>query len=255
MKLAAIFSVWGDWDILEHSFKNINDLVDGVIIIYSTKSNYGELCEVPEYWKDKVYSKEFIPDLHLPASQNERNKRNFGLRIAEMCDFTHFIQMDSDEIYEPGPFLKEKQRFIDNQNLAGLVCASQVYFKTPELTIGLDTTRVTFIHKITPGLQFENTNKYPFSYEGDQARIDPTRRLNITKGVEWSPIIMHHFSYIRSDLKKKIRNSTASKTLTNSAVLEDYKNATDGYFCKMYGKTLHKCENIFNLPEIIDHSL
>ena len=255
MRIAALYVCWDDWDLLHESYKRMGPLVDGTVVIYSNVSNFGEQStELPwDTLPDRLVHN-YEPDLRLPASQNERNKRNFGLDLVRKMGYTHFIILDADEVYQPEAFLKEKDRFKD-PNLNGLVCGSKVYFKTPELTIGMDTTRVPFIHKITEDLFFDNTTHYPFSYDGKDPRIDPTRRLSYRSGIQWSDIVMHHFSYIRKDLRKKIRNSTATKTLTNSAVLEDYQNAADGYFCKMYGKTLHKCENIFNMPQIIDNSL
>jgi hypothetical protein len=95
----------------------------------------------------------------------------------------------------------------------------------------------------------------PFAYEKGAIFIDPTRQLNIHSGVKWSGIMMHHFSYLRKDLRKKIRNSTAAKNLAKSTVIEDYQNAKEGYFCKMYGATLNKCDNLFNMPEIIDRTI
>lgn len=252
VKLAAIYNVWNDWDLLYHSTENIRPLVDGIIIIASEKSNYGEISPIPYWSRDKVFIRE--PQLHHPMNC-ETDKRNYGLNIARQEGYTHFIMLDCDELYNPVDFLREKQRFIDNPDLAGLVCATQVYFKSPTLTIGLDTTLVPFIHKITPTLKHEFNRRFPFAWEGHNIRIDPTRSLNIDSGVEWSEIVMHHFSYIRSDLKKKIRNSTARANIEKSTLIEDYKNAKAGGYCEFYKKTLHSVPNYFNLPEMVDLSI
>ncbi len=159
--------------------------------------------------------------------------------------------LDSDEVYDPKEFRLEKAR-IENGDFQGTVCRLKTYFKSPTLTIGYDTTLVPFIHKITPELKFEWNRAYPYAWEGNNIRIDPTRQLNITSGVEMSEIVMFHYSWIRSDIKKKIRNSTARQNIERSTILEDYKNAEEGYFCKFYGKILIKEQNIFNIPEIID---
>lgn len=248
MRLAAIFNTWSDWDLLYHSTKNIRPLVDGIIIVASEKSNYGEVSEIPTIWfnSDHVVIRE--PQFSHPMN-SETDKRNYGLQIAREQGYTHFLMMDSDEFYEPEPFLKEKQRFIDNPNINGLVCASQVYFKSPTLTIGLDTTRVPFIHKITPNLKHEFNRRYPYAWEARDIRIDPTRSLNINDGVEWSEIVMHHMSWIRKDYEKKIRNSTARANIEKSTIREDLLLAKDGYFCKFYGKVLSTAPNQFNLPE------
>ena len=229
-------------------------LVDGVIIIGSNKSNYGEYSEIPKYWidcgmgNDETYLFVQEPQFSHPMN-SETDKRNFGLQKARDLGFTHFLTMDADEFYEPEPFIKERQRFIDNPDLAGLVCASQVYFKSPTLTIGLDTTLVPFIHKITNGLKHEFNKRYPFAWSGRDIRIDPTRALSIDSGVEWSEIVMHHMSWVREDYDKKIRNSTARANIEKSTIKEDLLLAKDGYFCKFYGKVLSAAPNLFNLPE------
>lgn len=250
MKLAAIFNVWGDFDLLSHSLKNIQPLVDGTIVVYSKCSNYGELyddSEFPAIRCNTLVNRE--PQFSHPMN-SETDKRNFGLQKARELGFTHFVMMDADEFYKPEEFLREKQRFIDNPDLQGLVCASQVYFKSPTLTIGLDTTRVPFIHKITPTLKHEFNKRYPFAWQGRDIKIDPTRSLSINEGVEWSDIVMHHYSWVRKDYQKKIRNSTARANIERSTILEDLQNAKDGYFCKFYQKTLYAVPDYFNLSNI-----
>ncbi len=47
MKLAAIYIVWDDWDLLFLSYQAIKHSVDLTIIIYSDKSNTGEYSNPP----------------------------------------------------------------------------------------------------------------------------------------------------------------------------------------------------------------
>lgn len=251
MRLAAIYCVWDDWAMFKSSYINIRPLVDGVILIASTVSNFGEQSLIgQDIERLKMYDNFDMsiinPSLNTSPTDNERNKRNYGLNRAKDLGYTHFLMMDADEFYEPEPFLKEKERF-KKTDLHGLVCGSQVYFKSPDLTIGMDTTRVTFIHKITPSIRFEFNRKYPFAWDNGAIRIDPTRQLNINSCVEWSNIIMRHYSWIRKDYDKKIRNSTARSNIERSTILEDLKNAAPGYFCKFYQKELIACDDIFGL--------
>lgn len=247
MKLVCVYSVWDDYELLRISIENMMPLVDGFIIVASEKSNYGEVSPIPEWLKDNVYIRE--PELSNPMNC-ETDKRNYGLRLAKEQGYTHFIMCDADEFYNPVDFLREKQRFIDNPDLLGLVCATQVFFKSPCLTIGLDTTRVPFIHKITPDLHHSFNRKYPFAWEGQDIKIDPTRSLNINSGVEWSNIVMLHYSWCRKDYAKKIRNSTARNNIERSTILQDLLQAKEGYKVKFYGdKVLHRVPNYFNIPE------
>lgn len=246
MKLAAIFNVWSDWDLLEHSVKHITLLVDGVIIVASRYSNYGEFEEIPAEWRDKVHVREPIYKIPMFA---ETYKRNCGLDIARENGYTHFLMMDTDEFYNPDEFNQAKGLFHVKQDLQGLVCQLQCYFKSPTLTIGIEKTRVPFIHKLTPTIKHEFNRNYPYAWEGNDIRIDPTRSLNINSGVELIDLTMHHYSWVRRDHKKKIRNSTARKNIEQSTIMEDLLLAKDGHFCKFYGKTLYTVENYFNLPE------
>jgi len=258
MKLAVIYTIWDDWDLLDHSLKNIDPLVDGRIIVFSEMSNFGEHSNTKTavIWGDNTYILNYEPDLNLQPAQNERAKRNFGLQKAKELGFSHFLMCDADEMYEPSEFLKEKERIFKN-DIAGTVCRTKVYFREPTLTIGYDVTLVPFIHKITPDLCFTWNTKYPFAFEGVRRdiRIDPTRQMNINSGVEMSEVVCHHYSWIRSDVMKKIRNSTARQNIEKSTIVEDYINSKAGYYCEFYKTKIESCENLFNLPRIVDESI
>ena len=261
MKLAACYNTWGDWDLLTASINNILPVVDMVIVVHSSKSNYGEVDAGPYQWVDdpKVYYEQYEPPLHV-ALHSETAKRNHSLELARLAGATHYISMDADEFYDQEQFKQERQKFEENDYLAGLVCKTRVYFSRPDLSIGIDTTLAPFIHKITPTLKHEFNRKYPFAWEGLNIRIDPTRSFNITSGVEMSPIVMEHFSWVRKDeeaYKGKIRNSTAKAHLERSNILQDLANAKEGYFCEFYGKPLVRVPNRFNIPfyGVLDENL
>jgi hypothetical protein len=247
MKLAAVFNIWADClCLLPYAIENIRPVVDEIIVVYSWKSNRGNTIKY-ELPKDCVLV-QCEPSGVVPHI-NETAKRNAGLQKARELGFTHFIMMDSDEFYVQSEFLQQK-KLIEENNISGSVCRVKTYFKSPTLTIGFDTTLVPFIHKITPGLQYRlKYAGYPFAYHGGFARIDSTRRLNITSGVRMLDITMHHFSYVRKDISLKLDNSSATfKAHRAEIVYDDLRNAKPGYFLKGYQKELIQCQNIFNLP-------
>lgn len=251
-KLVAIYNVWDDYDLLKYSCENIEPLVDGIIIIASEKSNYGEVSLIPDEWRDKVIIHEPV---FAQAMYSETDKRNFGLSLAKKFGYTHFITMDADEFYEPNEFQSAKDYLNNNQHINGLVVESQVYFKSPTLTVGKDITLVPHIHKLTPTIRHEFNKNYPFAWSGKQLMIDPTRSLNINSGVEMFDCTMHHYSWVRKDYEKKIRNSTARANLERSTIREDLRFAKEGYFCKFYGKSLVRAQVNFNIPEWNDTNL
>lgn len=245
MKLALVYIVWDDWQMLSHSIRNMRPLADGVIIVGSTYSNHKEYSPIPdEFRNDELHVRE--PHFNIPM-HSETDKRNFALDIARKQGYTHFLMMDSDEFYEPEPFLKAKRRFL-NSNLAGLVCPCMVYFGSPELTLGMDVTLVPFIHQITPMLKFEFNRRYPHAWDGNKIRIDPTRSMNINSGVDYTgDVVMHHLSWVRDDYAKKIRNSTARVNLERSNILNQVVDAKEGDFIDFYGKRLTRCPNRFGI--------
>jgi glycosyltransferase involved in cell wall biosynthesis len=229
-------------------------LVDDIIIVGSTYSNYKEYFPIPDDFKnDELFVRE--PHFHVPM-HSETDKRNFGLDIARNQGYTHFLMCDADEFYKPDEFNSVKHLFHVKQDLQGVVCPSVVYFGKPTLTIGRDITLVPFIHKITPTVKHEFNRRYPFAWEGKQIRIDPTRSLNINSGVEYTEeVTMHHYSHCRVDYARKIRNSTARANLERSGISEEIVRAKEGYFCNFYNKPLRTAPDYFGLNELLDKNI
>lgn len=226
--------------------------MDGVIVVNSNISNHGNVRSVSVYDHPKCQFVNWEPDLGLPPHANEAAKRNFGLSVARNQGYEAFINLDGDEFYDQAEFTRERNRF-EHTTLNGLVCGVKTYFKNPTLTIGMEHTLVPFIHRLQRSTKFMlNCKTYPFAYEGKIAHIDPTRRLNYTSGIEMSTIVMHHYSYVRSDfnLNLKINNSSANLRRSEETIKRDLKNARPGYFCELYHRELIECENHFNIPEL-----
>lgn len=247
-KLIAVINLWDGGELLPYQLDNIAPMVDEVKVVYSNYSNYNEKMIHIFKPREKVEYVNWEPDQGQSPHTNEINKRNFGLEVARDVGATHFIMLDCDEFYDEEEFEEEKER-IYKYDLNGLVGSIIEYFGEPTLILPNCGTLIPFIHKVLPGLKYSFVDKkYPFAYDKDnKARIDPTRRLNISKGVEWSGIKMHHYSWVRKDIERKIRNSSARKRLESSGILQDYYKAKPGYFCESIGKTLVKSVNKFNI--------
>lgn len=249
MKLAAVFNIWADCAcIFPYAIENIRPVVDDIIVVWSKKSNRGQVVDyvLPDGCQ-LVQCEPVAMNPHV----SETAKRNAGLEAAKKIGATHFIMLDGDEFYEQKEFLSELCS-IQHDNLAGTVCKVKTYFKSPTLTIGYDHTLVPFIHKLTPDLQYHmNFKYYPFAVDSKGTSfIDCTRRLNIKRGVQMADITMHHYSYCRKDISLKLQNSSANfKALRATMVYDDLKNAKPGYFLRGFQRELKECDNIFNLPE------
>lgn len=242
MRLVGIFHCWSDWSLLKYAVKNLRPVVDGIIIIGSTRSNYGEFSPIPSEWhNEELFVRE--PKFNIPL-YSETEKRNYGLKIAREKGYTHFITLDSDEYYKQSDFLKIKAKF-NNLDLKGIVCPCVVFFKSPDLCLGRDVTLVPHIHKLTPEIEHCFNRSYPFAWISGQIRIDPSRSLNINSGVEYTEEIeMLHASWVREDYEKKIRNSTARGNLERSTIRQDLVTAKAGELCKFYNKVLRTTDTL-----------
>jgi hypothetical protein len=250
MRLVAIINAWSDTvELLPTCILNIAPVVNKVIVLYSEKSNKGNVDDritelvfgnLPCQWVNVE------PQVGNSSHENELRKRNWGLKLAKEQRFTHFLMMDSDEFYIQDEVQKEKTR-IEENNLNGLVCPLKVYIKSPTLWCE-DHTLVPFIQKLKPDTNFGHYPNYPFNQDGSgNSHIDPTRRVNHFDRVEMSEIFMHHFSYVRKDMELKINNSSANLNRSRANIYSDLENARSGYISKLYHKELKECENIFNI--------
>lgn len=250
--IVAIYNVWDGLELLRASVDNIKKCVDQVIIVFSVKSNHGELNEFPiDDYADCILIN-FEPNMDYRPARNETAKRNAGLEYAKSIKADFFIMMDADEFYDPAEFT-ESMKLMAYPAIKGLVCKSKVYFKRPTLTIGYDTTYVTAIHRMDKSLQYVyNHQAYPFMTHKGVLRIDPTRRLNIDSGVMLTHrLVMHHYSWCRKDIMQKIRNSTApSLRERKDLILEDLAYATPGRMCETYNKELYGALDGFNLERL-----
>lgn len=241
VRCCAVINFWCDGELLSYSIKQWQKLGVEPILVYSNKSNHGNVLNNTAFLKQfDVFKIQVEPLEGLPPMDNERRKRNLGLEFARKEGFTHIITSDVDELYET----------VDvDWEVAGTVVPCQTYFRRPDLTIGRDITLVPFVHKITPTLAYSFNRQYPFSWQGPSIRIDPTRSFNINSGVILrDDIVMHHYSYVRRDIMVKINNSSARRNMNVKQIMEDMDNAAPGYFCKTYQKVLYSAPNIFGLP-------
>lgn len=244
MKLSAIYNLW--IDSIEHLSTSINyikDYVDLIIIVDQTISNKGENIraeELKEYTnelnrifkstKTKIISRHYVPDLHKSPLQNETTKRNIGIEIAKKEGMTHFFNIDSDEYW---PNFKEAKDEYFLSSARGSVCKMWTYFKKPTLRLKEpEGYYVPFIHELKPETRVGNNPKYPFW-------ADPTRRVNETNVIELKAM-MHHMSWIRKDIERKVRNSTAPHDKPeNNEYLKDYnRELKDGDYIHCYKQEL-----------------
>ena len=241
MVLGVTISAWDGIELLRGAMECVRGHVDHFVIVYQRKSNHGEvydpMADIEQAIQgfNNVHLIEYIPTMFKREStgrRNEKQKRKIGIDKVKQLGCSHFFAMDVDEYYEN--FGEAKQVYIDS-NHHGSVCKMWTYFKKPIWRLeNPENYFVPFIHRLT-----HNTTvgpEYPFY-------VDRTRRVNQMDVVEL-PIMMHHFSWVRKDIARKCRNSSARNLIQ---FIGEYENAEAGKTLNMYDQKLIEVENIFNI--------
>lgn len=255
MKLAAIYNLWDGIELLEGSLKTIMEHVDVFIFVYQKKSNFGEDYDpekeimaatkiLLQRSKGGFIHSYFIFDPTIwEGSTNEKKKRNIGLDIARENECTHFFHIDCDEYFEDFSALKKE---YEASGHAGSVCPIYTYFKHPTWRLeNLDGYFVPFIHELHEDTK-AGMSSYPFY-------CDPTRVINCSSVVKLSQP-MHHFSWVRKDIQRKARNSSAKAfgnklqgLLQDHSILQNDLQA-EGYAIKDMGsQKLKIVPNLFGI--------
>lgn len=234
MKLLASYNIFDGEEFLECSINQIRDHVDAVIGIVQSVSNWGNKYEGGVKEAERLKKLGLIDEILYYTPQgghalfNELEKRRKGIAYGQKKGFTHILNLDCDELFHTNEF-KDALRLNDYDQNDWTIIAIQTYFKSINLTIGIDSTFMPFICKLKKIHLGARYNKY---------KVDFTRAVNSEKYLFIGGIKMHHFSWVRRDINLKIQNSTARDNILRSRLLDDYKNAKEGLYIDHYGKKL-----------------
>ena len=252
MKLAAIYNVFDGEELLEGSIRQIREHVDEVIAIYQVISNHGEkydggITEILRLKKlgliDHYHG--FIPDCKkINPTRSETNKRNYGLDKARELDCTHYILMDCDEYYDSEQF---SLGVYMSKVYSAMYVPLKTYFGDPKHIIEPEEKYcVPFIHNL-----YHNTKVGNYNYGG--VYCDPTRKDNsdnVPYNLGLDGVYMHHYSWVRKDLERKINNSSANINLKKykNELIKACKNPYDGMEVPFYkGHKLKKVSDDFGI--------
>lgn len=211
-KLGVTYNLWDGEELLEQSIDCIRDNVDYISVIYQEISNFGErnsvevrdlLLDLKKSGKiDDVFL--YTPMLNTNPHVNEHRKRTLGYESCKNNKCDVFMFMDSDEFYLKDEFIKAKERFKEeNKDIS--CCKLYTYYKTNEYILDpIEEYLVGLFYRIKENQQIPLGGNFPYY-------IDPCRRIT---GDTWfdypqDEIMMHHYSYVRKDIRKKFRNSSA----------------------------------------------
>jgi hypothetical protein len=225
MKLGISYNIFDGEELLESSIKSIRGNVDYISVVYQTVSNFGNVCDeglVPllnslksNGLVDELF--EYKPKVGKGGHFNEINKRNLGLFLSEGVKCTHHMAMDSDEFYTDEQFKHLKDKITDG-DYDSSCCQMTTYYKEPQYRLDpKEDYYVSLIFKIKRGVLYVMGHPFP-------VLVDPTRRMDAGKCKIFTrdEIEMHHMSYVRKDIRKKLQNSSASPNFRNIDKIVDY---------------------------------
>ena len=229
MKLGISYNVFDGEELLEGSINQIRELVDYITVVYQTTSNLGEQSsEDLILTLEDLKLKKLVDDiiLYVPTFSSphidETKKRQIGLDYSKKNGCSHHMSMDTDEYYEKNEF-KYLKKIITEGDYDSSYCQMLTYYKTWEYRLEPpEEYYVPLIYKINEGTQFKYNGSSP-------VLVDPTRKisnLNNPIVLKREQIQMHHGSYIRKDIRKKLKNSSASINFKNDIdkIVEHYNN-------------------------------
>ena len=193
----------------------------------------------------------YVPDFSISARENEKNKRKIGIRFVEKMpeNFTHFLFVDVDEFYTANQFKYAKELIVD-KGYESTACKVFTYYKRPIWQISpTGEFFVPFIHKLK-GPDWVGHAPY-----GVKDNVDPTRSYCPANFYEFTSgeLAMHHFSYCRRDIAKKLRNSSAKNDENfkhDDKVVEQFDSFEIGSKVPLINKNFQDIEivpDIFNL--------
>lgn len=216
-KWGVSYSVFDGEELLEASLQAIRNSVQHIVVVYQLVSWYGvpaspQLLPLLQELKGKGLIDElleFKPKLGIKAVRNETAKRNMGLRACRKAGCTFYMAMDSDEFYLEKE-IEAAKHFIIMHDVTHSYCSICTHGLNPASILPTNTYYVQFFSRISRFSRHMNDGH-------SVALVDPTRKM---KHLQWwqggskhyvlHNVRMHHYSYIRKDLKKKFNNSSHS---------------------------------------------
>jgi hypothetical protein len=257
MKVGISYNVFDAEEHLRGSISQIRNSVDYISIVFQKKSNYGQDCNknLEEYLnklkKDGLVNDiiEYHPIFGVSPHVNEVNKRNIGLMFSEKNGCTHHMSMDTDEYYLKEEFEYMKKIILDG-DYDSSACQMSTYYKEPIYRLEpKEEYYVSLLFRIRPNITYTFGNNLP-------VLTDPTRSMNQGKfkRFERGEIEMHHMSFIRLDIEKKLRNSSAK--INFESFIPEFLNYFNSWEYGMKAKTVGnppieydiiKVNNIFNI--------
>lgn len=226
--------LWYEPDLSYKSF-NENDFI-------TFKSNYNNKIKndsnIEESLKKIIIEREDkltnVDILNRMPRILETEKRNMMIDRLQEVGCSHDIIIDSDEFYDNAQLKKAKEVFNNDDNMEVTYCQYVNYYRDyRHYMLWPWDSYVPFIASI----RF----RFLYEYGSFNKASDPTRRYYIPYNdncqkfhiFNWEVIHMHHLSWIRMEIEKKLESWSSKKYFENivglkNRILHRYYNYRDG---------------------------
>ena len=247
LRWGVSYSIYNGEELLEASIKSIRSVVNYIQVCYSTVSWYGEpadknLVPLLENLKNKGLIDELVlfePNIKDASRTSELKKRNFGLKYAKKAKVDYFMTMDCDEFFIARELEKAKFEIV-RKGYTHAFCPIENYGYEPILKHYPDSSGfVQIFSKLHWFSKLSNSRHCVCD-------VDFTRKLSyypFAKYWVFGTVRMHHFSYIRKNLKNKHTNASSCDFIRPKYVEKTENNLNNNFV---------KVNDIFNLVPIVN---
>jgi hypothetical protein len=248
MKLAACYTVFNGVELLEHAINSVKDHVDEIIISFQTVSNYGNECKDILDFMDRFPDYNYFsyePDLKVDSKTNEKRKHQQLIEYARSLNCTHFFLSATDHFYKEDEILYAINVVLTT-GVKTTYSKMITYFKEPTLMLEpLEEYYMPFICSTSVNIG----NISPVLVD-PACSFRPFAPFHVFKEEE---VLMHHFSWIRKDIRNKLENAAAKVNWLDKIeeFIDKYNNFKLGDRFPYYPKhKIVETEDIFNLRNI-----
>jgi len=248
MRLGVAYNLFDGEELLEYSIKSIRNNVDFICVVWQKTSYHGESCNPKlESFLNGLVESGLIDEIYLYEPNDENTggeissfKRNIGLELCKKNNCNYHMSMDTDEFYTDEQFNFMKKEMIRGNYGTGY-CRQIQYYKDAIYQLKCsERNYVTTIEKIMPDTKYV----YKIACAID---VSPERKTNNSKnGLPYRifkryECEMHHMSFIRKDIAKKVRNSSLDEAFgeeRGNIVSHYYQNWKYPEKCMWMGENL-----------------
>lgn len=210
-------------ELLGPAIRSLRSQVDFVSVTWQRMSYWGNKNDTDlepllnQLISDKLLDQAifFEPNLNKTPKENELELRNIGLQASRDAGCTHHISFDVDEFVLPEELKRAKETFGDHD--CSMV-ENVYYYKKPtwQMRPGVKSNLVSFIHPVAS--EYAMIPKYPYRIEVTR-RLTPYDRCKVFKPEECQ---IHHMSYVRCNMEKKLRNSLTGKLFKIDKFVDEF---------------------------------